>query len=118
MNGAAVTIWRNGVALFPRARVVRTPLSKLLGMLHRREIGPDEALIFPRCRSLHTFFMRFAIDIAFLGRSGEVVRLFSSVGSGRCLFGGPEAAAALECGEKILASHEVELGQRLTWSES
>ena len=37
-------------------------------------IEQGEALVIPRCRQVHTFGMRFAIDVLFIDRSGEVVR--------------------------------------------
>jgi hypothetical protein len=33
------------------------------------------ALLLPRCRSVHTFGMRFALDLFWLGRDGEIVRV-------------------------------------------
>lgn len=75
-------------------------------------------MIFPRCRSLHTFFMRFAIDILFLEEMGRVVRLFAEVPRGRLVFGGSQSHAAVECGPKVAAARRIELGQRLTWTES
>jgi uncharacterized membrane protein (UPF0127 family) len=33
------------------------------------------ALLLPRCRSVHTFGMRFALDLFWLDASGEVVRV-------------------------------------------
>ncbi len=44
---------------------------RVRGLLGRD--GLDGALLLPRCRSVHTLGMRFAIDVAFLDRSGEVV---------------------------------------------
>ena len=44
---------------------------RLRGLLGRD--GLEGALLLPRCRSVHTMGMRFAIDVAFLDRSGCVV---------------------------------------------
>src|SRR3954453_3189544 len=33
------------------------------------------ALLLPRCRSVHTFGMRFPLDLYWLDRSGDVVRV-------------------------------------------
>jgi len=44
---------------------------RVRGLLGRD--GLDGALLLPRCRSVHTFGMRFDIDVAFLDRSGTVV---------------------------------------------
>ena len=47
--------------------------ARLLGLalLRRERAGPG--LLIPRCSSVHTFGMRFALDLAFLGEGGEVL---------------------------------------------
>ncbi len=39
--------------------------------------GLDGALVIERCRWIHTFGMRFAIDVAYLDADGEVVKTTS-----------------------------------------
>lgn len=45
--------------------------SRLLGLAHtdREEAGPG--LLIPRCSSVHTFGMRFPLDLVFLDRDGR-----------------------------------------------
>jgi len=38
-------------------------LSRLLGLMFRRNFGRIDGMIFSPCRAIHTFFMRFAIDV-------------------------------------------------------
>jgi uncharacterized membrane protein (UPF0127 family) len=45
----------------------------LLGLALRRR--PQHALLIPRCRSVHTFGMRFALDLHWIGPDGELVRV-------------------------------------------
>lgn len=110
------TIWRGREALFTRVRIASNPIQRMLGLLPRTEMADDEAMVFPGCRSLHTFFMRISIDIAFLDGDGGVVKIFQDVASGRLIFGGPGSSTAVECGARILSRKAVALGQRLTWS--
>ncbi len=53
--------------------------AKLLGLalLRRDRAGPG--LLFPRCRSVHTFGMRFALTVVFLDQRGRVVSRRESV---------------------------------------
>ena len=53
--------------------VAETSAERLRGLLGRDRL--EGALLLPRCRSVHTLGMRFAIDVAFLGRRGRVVAL-------------------------------------------
>jgi uncharacterized membrane protein (UPF0127 family) len=53
--------------------------ARLLGLslLDRADAGPG--LLIPHCSSVHTFGMRFALDIYFLGRDGEVLAAHRAV---------------------------------------
>jgi uncharacterized membrane protein (UPF0127 family) len=75
--------------------VADTRRSRLLGLalLHRENAG--EGLLVPRCRSVHTFGMRFPLDLLFLDERGEVVELHRSVPAGK-VFRCPSAGAVLE----------------------
>jgi uncharacterized membrane protein (UPF0127 family) len=69
--------------------------SRLLGLafLSQRRAGPG--LLIPRCRSVHTFGMRFRLDLLFLDRDGDVVEARRGVPPGRIVSVGG-AAAVLE----------------------
>ena len=58
--------------------VARSPLARLLGLALRRR-PPDHALLVPRCRSVHTFGMRFPLDLVWLDGAGRVVRVDEAV---------------------------------------
>ena len=69
---------------------------RLAGLAGLDAIGEDEALLLPRCRSVHTFGMRFALDLVWLGAHGEVVRVDRDVAPRRlrtCL----RARSVVEC---------------------
>lgn len=68
-------------AALPRAWAlgVRVPVAtgfgaRLLGLalLPRERAGPG--LLLPRCRSVHSFGMRFTIDVVFLDAGGNEIR--------------------------------------------
>ena len=58
-------------ALGREVPVATTFRSRLLGLAHldREEAGPG--LLIPRCACVHTFGMRFALDVYFLDAAGE-----------------------------------------------
>jgi trehalose synthase len=69
--------------------------ARLLGLarLERVEAGPG--LLIPRCRSVHTFGMRFALDLVFLDRDGRPCSVRKGVGPRRIAFE-RRASAVLE----------------------
>ncbi len=63
-----------GVLLASNACLATTPGERRRGLIGRDGLEPGEALIIPRCRQVHTFGMRFTIDVLFVDGSGTVVR--------------------------------------------
>jgi uncharacterized membrane protein (UPF0127 family) len=59
--------------------VAATRSSRLLGLalLSRERAGAG--LLIPRCRSVHTFGMRFPLDLFFLDAEGRIVELRRAV---------------------------------------
>ena len=48
--------------------------SRRTGLLGRETFGDAGAMIIAPTNAIHTFFMRFPIDVAFVARSGRVVK--------------------------------------------
>jgi uncharacterized membrane protein (UPF0127 family) len=53
----------------------RAPPARALGLAGLRRMPSHVGLLLPRCRSVHTIAMRFALDLAWLDEAGEVVRV-------------------------------------------
>ena len=68
-------------------------LARLLGLAFVGELPPNHALLIPRCRGVHTFGMRFALDLTWLDADGRTVRLDRGVRPWR--FRSCRAAAAV-----------------------
>jgi uncharacterized membrane protein (UPF0127 family) len=69
--------------------------SRLLGLALLSRVRAGAGLLMPRCRSVHTFGMRFQIDVLFLDDEGRVIDLRRSVPPRR-LLRCPDAMAVLE----------------------
>src|SRR3954454_19685445 len=62
-----------------------TVASRLLGLAFLRELPSGHALLIADCRSVHTFGMRFPIDIAFRDEKGRALSVERAVGPRRVL---------------------------------
>jgi uncharacterized membrane protein (UPF0127 family) len=67
----------NNAVLADRASAADTFCRRLVGLLNRNSLEKGEALILKPCSSIHTFFMRFSIDVLFLDKNSKVIGLFS-----------------------------------------
>jgi uncharacterized protein len=57
--------------------------SRRKGLLGRDSLPEGSALIIAPCQAIHTFSMRFAIDVLFVSKDGRVVRVRTNVRPGR-----------------------------------
>jgi uncharacterized membrane protein (UPF0127 family) len=65
---------RNGAVLAERIERATRLWERMRGLLGRRELREGDGLAIEPCTSIHTFFMGFPIDAAFLDRNGKVIR--------------------------------------------
>jgi uncharacterized protein len=54
-----------------RVPVATGPRARLLGLAYLNRDETGTGLLIPRCSSVHTFGMRFALDLVFLDRDGR-----------------------------------------------
>lgn len=69
----------SGASIARRAIKAHSFAARLQGLIGRRCLNPDEALWLEPCNGIHTFGMRFPIDVITLDRSLRIVRLNRSV---------------------------------------
>jgi uncharacterized protein len=74
--GAVVTLRRDdGSVVCERCVVADRILSRMKGLLGKRELIAGEGLLIQPAPSIHTWFMRFPIDVVFLARNGAVLKV-------------------------------------------
>ncbi|NLN06635.1 MAG: DUF192 domain-containing protein [Firmicutes bacterium] len=74
-----------------------------------------DALFLAPCKAIHTFFMRFAIDVVFLNKKNEIVALYPSLAPWRVTPPCREAEAALEFAGGTIDKFSLACGDLLHW---
>lgn len=67
------------IVIVENAKIARSFFARLLGLMFRKSIAPDEALIFYHAPSIHMFFMRFVIDVVFLDKNMRVIKIVKNL---------------------------------------
>jgi len=88
-------------------------LERVVGLLGKQNIPSDFALWISPCKSIHTFFMKFPIDVLFVDKQLCVVSYFSSLPSGRIVFGGLKSHSVFEMSSNQLQKHKLNKGDQL-----
>jgi uncharacterized membrane protein (UPF0127 family) len=113
MSGPVVTVSDvNDRVVCERCTVADQLLTRLRGLLGRRELPAGEGLLLRPAMSIHTCFMRFAIDAVFLDRELRVVAVRSGLGAWR-VAGRRGAHAVLELAAGEASSRGIRPGAQL-----
>lgn len=103
-----------GLPVADRLVVAATFAQRFLGLMGRRSFDLGEGLLLPNCRSVHTCFMHFPIDIIYLDRDMCVVSAYPDVTPWRFLPPVDGGKHTLELPSGALAHFGLAIGHQLT----
>jgi uncharacterized membrane protein (UPF0127 family) len=69
---------------------------RALGLMGKPRLEAGRGLLIPRCRSIHTCFMRFPIDVIFLDEQNRTVKIIRNIKPWRLAWGDRKACSVLE----------------------
>ena len=95
------------------AEVADTSAKRRTGLLKHSSLEPGDGLWIVPCESVHTFFMKFPIDLVYLNKARKVRKVRKAVPAWRfsgCLF----AHSVLELPAGTIESTGTALGDELT----
>lgn len=117
----AIRNLRNEVFVADTCVIAESFMSRAVGLIGRRQISRGEGLLLKPCNSIHMWFMRVAIDVAFLKRLEtnrfQVTSIHHNLYPWRVFpVGDSKADDTLELPSGMLKSCSVEVGDILCLS--
>jgi uncharacterized membrane protein (UPF0127 family) len=106
-----------GSELAGDVRLAKGVWAKFWGLMGRRPLPDGQGLLLKPCTSVHTFFMRFRIDVIFLSKESRVVKIIPAMKPWRAALGGRGAYSALELNGGTAEAAGLEVGDTLTIAE-
>jgi len=103
---------RDGTQVAEHVEVAADSKSRRTGLLGRDRMAPGTALVIAPCGGIHTFWMRFSIDVLFVKKDGRVVKCVDSIPPWRIALA-VTAYAAVELPAGTIRSSQVRPGDRL-----
>jgi uncharacterized membrane protein (UPF0127 family) len=102
-----------GAVVADNVAVADTRATRAVGLLSRSGLNPGEALWIVPSRGVHTWWMRFTIDVLALNESGVVVDRVPGLKPWRIRLPRRGTAGVLELPEGSIAATGTELGHRI-----
>ncbi len=89
-------------------RIADTPVTRIIGLMFKKKISGADGLLLDPCNSIHTFFMRYSLDVVFLNKSNVVIKVIRNLKPWRMTFIYFKARKTLElpAGQLPLDIHE------------
>ena len=99
--------------LFDSVKTADNFFIRAFGLIFRKEPKPGEGLLFYKCNSIQTFWMRFAVDVIFLDKNNKISALFTGLSPFRITPFIKGADKALELRKSSIKNSELKLGDML-----
>lgn len=94
-------------------QIAKTNWERMKGLLGRKNLSHDSGLWINPCSSIHTFFMQFPIDVAFVDKNLKVTKITKYVLPGRILLSTLRSKSVFEFSAGVLDQTKIEIGDLL-----
>jgi hypothetical protein len=112
---AALINERTKATVASSVELATTRRERRKGLLGRDSLDAQSAILLSPCFAVHTAFMRFPIDVAFVDRSGRAVQIIHDLQPWR-IAASVDAFAVIEFAAGRLKACGVKVGDRLCLS--
>ncbi len=102
--------------LISNVAVTQTVVERLRGLLGRPALQPDQGMWLESCNSIHTFFMRYPLDVVFIDRQQRVCHQVTGLKPWR-FSGSFRATSVLELSAGQIEAKQIRLGDTLQWQD-
>jgi len=94
-------------------RVADTLFTRMKGLLGKKELLEGEALWIKPCFSVHTFFMKFSIDVIFLNKKNQVIAAVRNLKPNRITRLYPQSLSVLELPTGTIDDTNTAIGDKI-----
>ncbi len=109
-------LWLDDTVITYELKICRRFLDRARGLLWRAPLSArrGQALLIPKCNSVHTFFMGYPLTVIFLDRDRRIVKICRRVKPWRIAFS-PSARYVIECAVGTAWTTARRVGEQLDW---
>ncbi len=70
-----LNIKKNGKLIVEDVKIAESMVERGIGLMFKKEMNGFSGLLIDPCKSIHTFFMKYPIDVIFLSNKWEIVKI-------------------------------------------
>ena len=69
-----IEVYKDNKKVFATVKVAKSFIDRFQGLMMKENMGDMDGLVIEYCNSIHTFFMKFPIDVFFLDDNNKIVK--------------------------------------------
>lgn len=108
-----VLVYKNGICIADRVEVGNSFFKRFKGLMGRKALLKNQGFYLKPCRSIHTFQMRFAIDVLFLSKQGVVLDIVQNMQPWKLRTASKNTVSTLELPADTTKKYGINLGDKL-----
>lgn len=108
----------NGEVICGKVKLANTFFTRLKGLMGQEKLDDGEGLLIIPCNQVHTFRMKFSIDIVTLGENDVIIYIDKDVKPGKIRKLVSEGKKVLELKSGAADSIGLNVGQIIEWRRS
>ena len=110
-----LTIFRGREVLFEKVGLANSFGSRLRGLMFYPALPEIDGLMLSPANSVHTFWMRFPLDLIFLDGNGKVILTYNNITPNRICPAVKGAGYVLETTAGTVAKYDIQKQDSLWW---
>ena len=103
----------NGEIISSKGEIADTLCTRIVGLLGRKGLDSEQALILTRCKQVHMFFMKFSIDVLFCSSAGEVLAVEENLKPWRASKFVRRSSFVIELPEGKIKEKKIRVGEKI-----
>lgn len=106
-------ILRSDQVLFSEVKIADGFITRLIGLLRTAGLSENQGLLLKKCKQVHTFGMKFVIDVIFLSKDGDILHMEPEMEPGKVSPQIKKAYWVLEVQPGSCQQHQLAIHQHL-----
>lgn len=70
---------RSKIEIAKQVKLADSFFDRLIGLMFQESMNGFDGLLITKCKSIHTCFMRYSLDILFLDEENKIVKIFRHI---------------------------------------
>ena len=69
----------NNIEVANQVKVAKGSVERMIGLMFKKEMNGFDGLLIDPCNSIHTFFMKYHLDLIFIGKGNRIVKIIRNI---------------------------------------